>query len=116
MSIFRKAEDASQTAAVEDAEADLDLSPLTTADELELIKTLDRFPEIIENAAVSFAPHLLAEYAMNLSRSFHAYYDKHRILTDDENLSRARLALLRAIRLVLRQALEILGMEAPETM
>ena len=53
---------------------------------------------------------------MNLSRSFHAYYDKHRILTDDENLSRARLALLRAIRLVLRQALEILGMEAPETM
>lgn len=116
VSIFRKAEDASQTAAVEDAEADLDLSPLTTADELELIKTLDRFPEIIENAAVSFAPHLLAEYAMNLSRSFHAYYDKHRILTDDENLSRARLALLRAIRLVLRQALEILGMEAPETM
>jgi len=116
MSIFRKAEDASRTVAVEDAEADLDLTPLTTSDELELIKTLDRFPEIIENAAVSFAPHLLTEYAMNLSRSFHAYYDKHRILTDDVKISRARLALLTAIRLVLRQTLEILGMEAPETM
>ena len=109
-SIFRKPE---ATVALE---ADIDLSLLVEPEELALIKTLDQFTEIIEISALTFAPHLLTEYAMNVARSFHAYYDKHRILTDDEPLSRARLALLEAIQLVLRQSLVILGMETPEEM
>ena len=109
-SIFRKPE------AAETLEADVDLSLLVEPEELALIKTLDQFTEIIEISALTFAPHLLTEYAMNVARSFHAYYDKHRILTDDEPLSRARLALLEAIQLVLRQSLVILGMETPEEM
>jgi len=109
-SIFRKADDP------DTQWADIDLSPLVEPEELELIKTLDRFPEVIRTATYDFAPHLLAEYAVDLSRSFHAYYDKHRVLTDDEKLSRARLALLSALRTVLRNSLDILGMDAPSEM
>jgi len=71
---------------------------------------------VIETAALSFAPHLLADYALQLSRAFHAYYDKHRVLSDDDALTRARLALLQGMRLVLRQSLRLLGMSAPEEM
>jgi arginyl-tRNA synthetase len=94
----------------------VDLSPLVEPEELELIKALDRFPEVVRTAAYDFAPHLLAEYALDLSRSFHAYYDKHRVLSDDESLSRARLALLRALQTVLRNGLDALGMDAPSEM
>ena len=106
-SIFRKAN------APDTEWASVDLSPLVEREELELIKTLDRFPEVIRTAAQDFAPHLLAEYALSLSRSFHAYYDKHRVLTDDEELSRSRLALLKALHTVLRNSLDVLGMDAP---
>jgi arginyl-tRNA synthetase len=53
---------------------------------------------------------------LSLSRSFHAYYDRHRVLTDDEELRRARLALLSALQTVLRNSLDILGMDAPSEM
>ncbi len=109
-SIFRKAD------APDTEWANVDLSPLVEPEELELIKTLDRFPEVVRTAAQDFAPHLLAEYALHLSRSFHAYYDKHRVLADDEGLTRARLALLSALRTVLRNSLDILGMDAPSEM
>ena len=109
-SIFRKAE------SDEAGWADVNLSPLVEPEELELIKTLDRYPEVIRMAAQDFAPHLLAEYALNLSRLFHGYYDRHRVLTSDEKLSRSRLALLHAVRTVLRNSLDILGMDVPEEM
>jgi arginyl-tRNA synthetase len=109
-SIFRKTDESDR------AWAEVDLSPLVEPEELELIKALDRFPDIIRTSAEGFAPHLLAEYALGLSRSFHAYYDKHRVLTDDEPLTLARLALLHALQTVLRNTLEILGMETPEEM
>jgi len=109
-SIFRKAD------VTDRAWADVDLSPLVESEELELIKELDRFPDVIRSAAEGFAPHLLAEYALGLSRFFHAYYDKHRVLTDDEPRTLARLALLRALQTVLRNTLRILGMETPEVM
>jgi len=96
--------------------ADVDLSPLVEPTELELIKMLDRFPEVVRFAAEGFAPHLLAEYALDLSRTFHAYYDKHRVLTDDHDLTQARLALLQALRTVLHSSLTILGMDAPSEM
>ncbi|MFC2082421.1 arginine--tRNA ligase [Candidatus Bipolaricaulota bacterium] len=94
----------------------VDVSPLIEIEELGLIKTLDQFPQMIAHAALDFAPHALAEYGLNLSRAFHAYYDKHRVLTDDVTLRTARLALLRAIQTTLGECLAILGMDAPEEM
>jgi len=94
----------------------VDLSPLTEPEELDLIKSLDRFPDIVETSAVAFGPHLLADYALQLSRAFHGYYDRHRVLSENETLTRARLALLRGMRVVLRESLAALGMSAPEEM
>jgi len=110
-SIFRKVNlaespDISQT----------DLSLLREAEELALIKMLDQFPQIIAHAALDFAPHALAEYGLHLSRAFHGYYDKHRVLIADANLQTARLTLLSAIQIVLGECLAILGMDAPEEM
>lgn len=94
----------------------VDLSLLAETEELGLIKTLDQFPQVIAHAALDFAPHALAEYGLNLSRAFHAYYDKHRVLVDNVNLQTARLTLVGAIQVVLGECLAILGMDAPEEM
>ncbi len=110
-SIFRKID----SAKLQDY-SQVDLSLLRETEELALIKTLDQFPQMITHAALNFAPHALAEYGLNLSRSFHAYYDKHRVLVDDVDLQTARLTLLSAIQIVLGECLAILGMDAPEEM
>jgi arginyl-tRNA synthetase len=94
----------------------VDLSPLVEPTELELIREIDRFAEVIRIAAESFAPHLLAEYVHGLAQRFHAYYDKHRILSGDVRLTQARLALLHAVKAALHESLDILGMTAPEEM
>ncbi|MCD6135453.1 arginine--tRNA ligase [Candidatus Bipolaricaulota bacterium] len=108
-SIFRKAEEI-------DDPSEVDLSPLQSPSELDLIKQLDSFPEILEEAALRFAPHLLAEYALNLARAFHAYYADHRVLGEETDLMQARLALLSAVQMVFKNSLEILGMSTPEMM
>lgn len=95
---------------------DVDLEPLKAAAELNLIKQLDLFPQVVEEAALRFAPHLLAEYALELARSFHAYYADYRILGEKKGLMEARLALLVAVQNVFRRSLEILGMSTPEIM
>jgi len=109
-SIFRKAE------ALTIDPAKVDLSPLQAKAELDLIKHLDRFPEVVEEAALEFAPHLLTDYALGLARAFHAYYTEHRVIGEDESLMAARLSLLSAIQTVFHRSLSILGMSAPEAM
>lgn len=110
VSIFRKAK-------VTEADLDTaDLSPLEAREELDLVKELDRFPEVVNEAALDFAPHLLAEYALGLARAFHAYYTDHRVLGEEERVTRARLALTQGVRTVLARSLEILGISAPEAM
>ena len=95
---------------------EVNLEPLQAPEELELIKKLDAFPEVLQDAALNFAPHLLANYAYQLATLFHAFYDRHRVLGEEEKLSRARLALCRGVQLVLRKALHLLGVSAPERM
>lgn len=109
-SIFRKA----GASGVDSME--VDLSPLRAKEELDLIKRLDRFPEVVEEAALGFAPHLLADYALSLARVFHPYYTDYRVIGKDKKVMWARLALLRGVQTVFRNCLEILGMSVPETM
>lgn len=108
-SIFRKA-------GIELDWRKVDLSPLEAPTELGLIKLLDRFPEVIEQGAREFGPHLLTDYALEVARAFHAYYDAYRVLGGDERVTHARLALLAATKTVIARALRILGMSAPEVM
>jgi len=109
-SIFRKA----QALTIDPAK--VDLSPLQAKAELDLIKRLDRFPKVVEEAALEFAPHLLTDYALGLARAFHAYYTEHRVIGENESLMAARLSLLSAVQTVFHRSLSILGMSAPEAM
>ena len=95
---------------------DADLSQLDLPEELSLIKRLALYPELIAGAASAFEPHRITAYLQELAAQLHSYYNKHRIISPDRVLSRARLALAASIRTVLHNALAILGVSAPERM
>ena len=82
----------------------------------QLIKTLARYPETVQNSAATMAPHRITYYLMNLASAFHTYYNKHRVLHDDPALSGARLYLVESVRKVIRNGLALLGVSAPEKM
>ena len=95
---------------------EVDLSFLTLPEEINLIKTITRLPEVIEGSALSLEPHRLTFYLNDLAALFHSYYNKHKVLSDEEGRSRARLFLTKSILVVLSNALKILGVSAPEKM
>jgi arginyl-tRNA synthetase len=94
--------------------ADLDL--LIAPEELKLLQTISTFPATVEGSALDLAPHRLIFFLLELAGQIHSYYNKHKVLSDDLPLSRARLSLVRALRLVLRNGLEMVGLSAPERM
>jgi arginyl-tRNA synthetase len=96
--------------------ADADLSLLTAPTETALMLKLADYPEMLTRAAADFAPHDVAFYLRDLASAFHAYYGAERFLVDDAALARARMALLSATAQVLRNALAVLGVSAPESM
>jgi arginyl-tRNA synthetase len=93
-----------------------DLGLLTHPAELELMKELLRFPGIVAACAAELEPHWLPEYLNGLAGSFHKFFHECRVVTEDEPLTNARLALCRAVRAVLRNGFAILGVTAPEQM
>lgn len=93
-----------------------ELDRLQHAGELQLMKTLMEFPGVIERCATDFSPHLLTQYLSEVSTAFHKFYTECRVLSEDESLSRQRLALCLATRTVLANGLGILGISAPERM
>jgi arginyl-tRNA synthetase len=92
------------------------LARLQEAEEIELIKALARYPETVQAAAELMAPHRITYYLMNLASLFHSYYNRHKVLTDDERLTSGRLYLIRAIQIVIRNGLTLLGVSAPDQM
>ncbi len=94
----------------------LDLSPLTGPREQALLARLADYPEALTEAARELAPHQIAFYLKDLAADFHGFYNAERVLVDDAALRDARLALLLATRQVLRNALSIIGVAAPERM
>ncbi len=96
--------------------ADADLARLKAPSETALLRKLADYPEMLSGAAAGFAPHEIAFYLRELAASFHSYYAAERFLVDDSGLARARLALLAATRQVIRNALALLGVSAPERM
>jgi len=104
------------------AEADLaaiggaDLSLLVAPSEAALMRQLAEYVPMLAGAAAGFAPHDVAFYLRDLAAAFHSYYAAERFLVDDPALTRARLALLVATRQILRNALHLLGVSAPDRM
>ena len=95
---------------------DADLSSLTENEELVLIKKLAEYPEVISKAAELLEPHRLTTYLMELASTFHSFYQKHRVVSDDKTLSQARLVLVDGTRIVIKNALDVLKISAPERM
>jgi arginyl-tRNA synthetase len=99
--------------------ASLDPGPLVLPEELELVKKLLAFPEVVENAAVAREPHHVAYYLREVAGLWNPYLQdgtRHRVLSEDVALTAARLGLARAVRLVIAAGLGLLGVRAPERM
>ncbi len=93
--------------------ADTELAPLVEPEEHALARLLRRFPDTVANAATLYEPHLIANYLRDLASDFHAYYNTHKLLVNDESLRVARLALAAAVRTVIANGLTLLGVSAP---
>lgn len=92
------------------------LGLLTLSEETDLIKAITRFPEVVEGAAGALEPHRLTFYLNELAALFHSYYNKNKVLSEDAGMSGARLFLVQSVRIVLQNALGLLGVSAPESM
>ena len=89
---------------------------LREPEEQELIKALLDFPELVESAAESLEPHRVATYLLETARLAHLWYHKHHVLEQEEDVTRARLALAHSAQIVLRNGMTILGITSPERM
>lgn len=112
-SIFRQAEEARIT---RHKLGEIALNQLQSEQELEILRKLGELPEEIIIAADQMAPHRIVRYVHELASMFHSYYNAERVLSEDEEKTQARLALLDAIRIVIRNVLGLIGVSAPERM
>jgi arginyl-tRNA synthetase len=112
-SVFAKARELG-VALNEDAAGYLDL--LTAPQEQEIMKLLGEYPEVLASSAQHLEPHRIPYYLNELVATFHSYYNHNRIIGDDPDLTQARLYLAAATRTVLHNALNLLGVGAPEKM
>jgi len=95
---------------------DISLSLLTNKEELSLIKKLLTYLIVLESSARAYEPHRITFYLQELAKMFHSYYHKHKVITDNIETTKARLALCLAIKTVMKDALGILGVTSPEKM
>jgi arginyl-tRNA synthetase len=93
-----------------------DITSLTTAEELQLTKLLSALPDVVDESALHFEPHRLTYYLNELAGCFHSFYNRTRVITEDRELTGARLYLLKRTAQTLKNALTILGISAPERM
>ncbi|HSI67769.1 MAG TPA: arginine--tRNA ligase [Planococcus sp. (in: firmicutes)] len=110
-SILRQAEEQGFTASTEH----LDL--LTHEKEIDVLKKIGDFPQVIADAAKQRAPHRVTTYIQDLAAQFHSFYNANKVLdASNEDLTRARLALITAVKATLANALKTVGVNAPEKM
>lgn len=96
--------------------AEINLGLLKAPEETELIKKLQEYPEILERAAESLEPYRMVDYLREIAAQFHKFYAIHRVVTEDPELTAARLLLVDGVRIVLRNGLLTLGVTPPEKM
>ena len=109
-SIFKKAKDEGIS------QSSNNLGLLKASEEIDLVKKLLLFPEVVEDSAKSLAPHKVAYYLQDLAAQFHMYYNKCRVVDENQDISGARLYLISCVKTVLGNGLNMLGVSAPERM
>lgn len=95
---------------------DVNVERLTLPGERALAKQVAIFPEFLESTALALEPHRLTGYLQELATLFHGYYNRHRVVSDDRELTEARLLLVRVVQSVVRNGLTLMGVSAPEEM
>jgi arginyl-tRNA synthetase len=86
---------------------------------MELIKLMAQYPEVVSQSALLMEPHRIPFYLKELAGAFHAYYhdrSKHQVISDDAELTTARLYLVAAVRMVIRNGLTLMSVSAPKRM
>lgn len=120
VNVMKKAEEKGVAFAGEGALTDAQLAELTLPEERAMLKKIAAFPEVVQGAAEALEPHRVLYYCQDLIADFHGYFTKYRhsarIVSDDAAKTQGRLALVAALRRTLKNALGILGIEAPEYM
>lgn len=99
---------------IQAGEENLDM--LTEEQEITLVSSLTRYPEVLKRAAVQYEPHLLINYLRELAAEFHSYYNAHQFIVDDAALRNARLNLIYSVKQVLANGLNLLRIDTPEAM
>ena len=112
-SIFEQAE---KSGVALGAPGSVPVERLELAEEMELIRQIIQFNDVLEESVRELEPHRVVFYLLDFAGAFHRYYNRHRVVSEDADLSRARLLLLANIQKTIRRGLEILGVDAPMKM
>ncbi|MCK5547640.1 MAG: arginine--tRNA ligase, partial [Thermoplasmata archaeon] len=116
-SIFKKYREKTGVDAETEIEPDKEkLKLLSGEDDLTLIKQLGKFPHLIESIIETLEGHRLNDYLYEVASTLQVYYTRHRVIGDDDELTRARLLLMKAVRSVIANGLSLLGITAPYSM
>ncbi|MFC0014099.1 MULTISPECIES: arginine--tRNA ligase [Allobacillus] len=100
-----------------DVEADADVSLLTSEKEIDLLKRLGDYPQVITEAANKKMPHRIPQYVFELAGDLHSFYNAEKVIDlENEEQTHARIALIKAVRIVIQDALNLIGVHAPEQM
>lgn len=108
-SVLRKAKDIDYT-------NDVDFSLLKSPEENEIVRLMDKFPQVVLDASRKYEPALITRVTTELAQAFNRFYHDHQIITDDMALSKARLALVAAAKQTIKNGLALITVEAPERM
>ena len=112
-SIFRTAE---EKGVVWNRSNEVNLAPLVEEEEFGIIRAVLAFPEVVEKSARAMEVHRIPHFLLDMVSRFHGYYSRHRVISDDKALTLARLFLLDAIRITIRNGFELMGISSPEKM
>lgn len=95
---------------------DADLTLIREQEEIQLVKDIIRFPEKLEDAVRNLEPYMITYYLIDIAHNFHYFYQKHRVVGDDKELTQARLCLIERAAATIREGLEVLGVSCPDKM
>jgi len=95
---------------------DADLKLLQAPEEIQLMRKMAKFPELIEDISQNYSVHHLAQYTLELASDFHNFYEKCHVVQNDKKLEKSRLALCLAVAIILENALSLMGLSAPKKM
>jgi arginyl-tRNA synthetase len=115
-SIFEQARRSGLLAGVMRGAQPVQLERLELGEEMELIRKMVQFNEVLEDSVRELEPHRMVFYLLDLAGEFHRYYNRFRVLSDDKELSEARLLLVENVQKTIRRGLGILGVAAPMKM